>query len=281
MRFVALIIFLLVATGSWFFLGQEPPKPKTTDIHEYKRVVALAPSYCSSMEALGLGHLLVGISQECKSNRFPAAVIVGSFARPNFEAIFSLKPQIVLAVPHVIAQDSLRVMKDHKLEVLAMQPDSIADIKNINSTLAQKFNREKLGLKLNQQIDDALTIAKNNKKTQNKTILLAIAHQPLVVAGNGTYISEIFSAFGFINQASLSNTPWPVWPYEKLISFAPDYIFILDGKTGKSRYKNMINNLDPHSTIRFLAHEKSLLFSPSIEIVEDILIINELINQSL
>ncbi|HEY9227265.1 MAG TPA: helical backbone metal receptor, partial [Gemmatimonadaceae bacterium] len=61
-----------------------------------RRIVSTSPSVTETLFALGLGDRVVGVSQYC---RYPAAVAelprVGSYLKPNVEAIARLAPDLV------------------------------------------------------------------------------------------------------------------------------------------------------------------------------------------
>src|SRR5215475_11478098 len=62
-----------------------------------RRIVSTSPSITETLFALGLGPRVVGVSEHC---RYPEAVTklpkVGTFLRPNAEAIASLRPDLVI-----------------------------------------------------------------------------------------------------------------------------------------------------------------------------------------
>ncbi|MGQ9663438.1 MAG: ABC transporter substrate-binding protein [Kiritimatiellia bacterium] len=61
------------------------------------RIVSLAPSITETLFALGLGDRVVGVTQYC---RYPPAAVtrtkVGAYLDPNYEAILSLQPDLVI-----------------------------------------------------------------------------------------------------------------------------------------------------------------------------------------
>jgi len=65
----------------------------------YRRIVSMAPSITETLYVLGLSDRLVGVTRYCK---YPAEVQklpkVGGFLDPNFEAIISLRPDLVLVL---------------------------------------------------------------------------------------------------------------------------------------------------------------------------------------
>ena len=66
-----------------------------------QRIVSLAPSLTETLFALGLGDRVVGVTRFCthilqRSSELPK---VGGHLDPNFEAIVSLEPDLVVVIP--------------------------------------------------------------------------------------------------------------------------------------------------------------------------------------
>jgi iron complex transport system substrate-binding protein len=65
-----------------------------------RRIVSLAPSLTETLYALGLGARVVGVTRYCA---YPPEVAelpkVGGHLDPNFEAIVSLDPDLVVVIP--------------------------------------------------------------------------------------------------------------------------------------------------------------------------------------
>jgi iron complex transport system substrate-binding protein len=259
-----------------FILPKGPPTFHKTQA-QYFRVVTLAPSMSETMVALGQGHLVIGATTHCQVRELAHVERVGSFAEPNFEAILALNPDLVLAVPHVMATKTLHELEKNNIEVFAHQPDSLSDIKYIISALSAKFGVEERGTTLNQSIDQAITHAKilvsqinlGKKKT---TALIVISHTPFVVAGKNTFASQIIEALGLSNMADDPRTFWPVWPLENLLSHPPDMLILADGNQNESKYQELFYSLGMDSTkasIRLVVPKKPIFNSPSPAIIED------------
>ena len=74
--------------------------PAAADDAAPQRIVSLAPSLTETLFALGLGDRVVGVTRFCA---YPPEVLelprVGGHLDPNFEAIVSLEPDLVVAIP--------------------------------------------------------------------------------------------------------------------------------------------------------------------------------------
>lgn len=280
-----LIFVLLIAlTVSGYFIGSS--KNETTKKNPYQRIVALAPSYCETIVALKESHRLVGVTTHCNLDEVKNLKRVGSFADSNLEIILSLKPDLVLAVPHPLAHNNLQILKQNGIEVFAHQPDSLNDIRYINEKLAEKLGIPQQGLLLNRRLDQALEKAKAivlSHPLVRPSALIAIAHSPLVVAGAHTFMAEIVEVMGFSNVATHRHTSWPIWPLENLISNPPDYFIVIEGVDNVHSYQRLLRSLGldlfNFGPILILP-KRPLFFSPSPAIIEDIEYFSNLLSTS-
>lgn len=272
---ILITIFINLPTDLW--VTETSLKNNSSELR-YQRVVALAPSMSETMVALDQGFRLVGVTIHCQSEGLATVSKIGSFAEPNFEAIIAQKPDLVLAVPHVMAKPVLEKLVANKIEVFAHQPDTIADIKFINFALARKLGNEAKGVLLNEKIDFAIKKAQTlfsqfDSADTTKTALIAVSHMPFVVAGKSTFPSEIIEALGFKNLASDKKAMWPVWPLENLISNPPQFLIIASGDENLRVYEKLFDSLGLNlvqKKTQLIVPKKPIFVSPSPNIIDDV-----------
>ncbi len=273
MRIIFLTLLVLSSLVFFFLKAQQSESPEKS---HYQRVVAMAPSYCETIIALGESHRLVGITSDCDHEEVHTLARVGSFAESNFEIILSLKPDLVLAVPHAFAIDKIRRFEQLGIKVFAHQPDSLADIRLINEKVALLLGIPEKASLLNSQLDEALDRAKAIVRphlSAKFSILFSIADTPFVVAGHQTFIAEIAEIMGFENLAKDPHSNWPIWPLEKLITSPPSFLVLLEGKDSFNRYNRLFTSLKLEFSKKgliLLIPERPILFSPSMAIIKDI-----------
>lgn len=240
----------------------------------YQRVVALAPSMSETIEALGQAHRLVGVTTHCRGSNFDHLPKIGSFGEPNFEAIMALDPDLVVAVPHVMARPIIERLRQNHIEVFDHQPDSLADIRFVITALASTFGVAERGAALNQQIDHALRYAQEKLKPLRQhsslTALIAVSSTPLVVAGPTTFPSEIIAAVGLSNLARDKTAVWPIWSLEQLIH-TPPKVMIITNEEQLPEFLRLIRslNITAHH-FRLLVPKRPIFDSPSPLIIADI-----------
>jgi iron complex transport system substrate-binding protein len=243
----------------------------------YRRVVSLAPSMTETMIALGLAHALVGVTVHCDHADIVTVRRIGSFAEPNFEAIMAARPDLVLAVPHVMAKAVLDQIAAHGVEVFSHQPDSLNDIKSITTDLAHKFARIDDGKRVNEHIDRAILLAKNAlyhsvTEKQRRSALIVVASSPFVVAGSATFASQIIEEMGMRNLAS-NTSAWPIWPLEKLIAEPPAFLILAGGNDALPSFQSLVSSLGldlEKNDTALIVPKQPIFHSPSPAVINDI-----------
>jgi len=284
-KWIALLSLTIILASGWYLSQLAPDIVQVPDDKNYLRVVSMAPSYTETIVALGQAHRLVGITKHCQLPGYEITRI-GTFAEANFEIIMSLKPDLVLAVPHVLATETLRRLKEHGIEIFSKQPDSLADIKFITSALGNKFGLNQRAQALNHSLDQEIIEAKNRLdlgSKKNSSILLTVSHSPLIVAGGLTFVGEIVRALGLVNLADQSSASWPIWPVENLLQSPPHKLVLLDGEH-KQAYLAVFRALGLDLTrlkIDLIVPKTSLFMSPSPAMLSDIKYFSELLAMSL
>jgi iron complex transport system substrate-binding protein len=278
---ICITIIAMLAMAAMFV---QPSKPGVSSAKTSPRVVSLAPSMTETMIALNQAHLLAGVTKHCLDQRVAHVHKIGSFAEPNFEAIIAKRPDLVLGVPHVMAKNVLDKIKAQGIKVFAHQPDSLSDIKFIVTSLALKFDVVDVGKQINERIDRAILVAKsalyqNLAKHRRRSALIVISTSPFVVAGRGTFASEIIEAIGFSNLAS-QKTSWPIWPLERLIAEPPAFLILAGGITVLPMFESLISSLNldlAKSNIMLIVPQQPMFTSPSPAIIRDVEYLTDLL----
>lgn len=291
MKFVATITTLCIILLSVIFvevkkLNQQNHK-LMEDVH-YQRVVTLAPSMSDTIVALGQAHRVVGKTIHCIDAQLTHAANVGSFAEPNFESILQLKPDLVLAVPHVLAKATLARLEENNIVVFAHQPDTLADIKYIVLAIAERLGILSRGHDLNHRMDRALEearrIADHVVVNGNKSILIAVSSSPFVVAGKSTFASQIVETLGLKNMAEDGRVAWPVWPLENLLRSPPQILLLTEGVSNRHHYAKIFDALgldEKKSSMRLLVPDRPIFNSPSPVLIDDAAYLGRLLQMSI
>jgi iron complex transport system substrate-binding protein len=199
------------------------------------RIVSTAPSITETLFALGLGPEVVGVSNYC---RFPPEVTklpkVGTYLRPNAEAIARLTPDLVVIK---------KLSNDLPSRLTAL---SIPYVEVDIETLPQLFaSMEKLGhatgvdARAKTLVDDIqgrLNAVRSKTDGLPKPKVLFIVGrragtlQDLVAVGSDSYLNQLIQTAGGVNVLQGSGLPaYPRISLETAIRSSPD--FIIDTST--------------------------------------------------
>jgi len=204
--------------------GGEPARP---DPGARPRIVSLVPTATETLFALGAGDVLVGRSTWCDEPEAARALpALGDVRSADAERILLLEPTLVLT-GSATQEEMLRGVAP----VERVAADSVAGVLRTIRRLGEIADRAEEAERLTGRIEDALENAPD--AGGSRRVLLVVGHEPLVVAGPGSYAAELLGALGARNVAGDLGQPWPVLSLESLVARDPDVI--LDADLDSSR----------------------------------------------
>lgn len=176
--------------------------------------------------AAGLGARVVGVSTYC---HYPPEVSkiakVGTYTQPNLEVILSLKPDLV-----VIQKNPIQLkekLESLHLEVLELNYDNIAGIYGSIKQLAPYGGRsQELTAKILAGLENVRSRAMRLPKRRAVFIVgrNPAALEGTVVAGRGSYLSEVISIAGGTNIFDDTASPYPKVGLEEMLARRPEVI---------------------------------------------------------
>lgn len=208
-----LILFALALTG------QAQPR----------RIVSTAPSFTETVYAIGAGNRVVGVSVHCHYPKEVEKVAkVGTYMKPNIEAIVRLKPDLVLVQkeqPEVAAQ-----LNRLGITTLALTNTSLDDtfrtIREIGAGVGMMGQATKLEQSIRGRLE-ALRRASAARPT--KTLLFIVGRTPgrlegLIAVGKGSFLNELIAYAGGRNALADSLVTYPRISVEAVLRIDPDVI---------------------------------------------------------
>ncbi len=199
---------------------------------DYKRIISLSPSTTETLFALGLDNKVVGRTRFCN---FPPEAKsiheVGGYVDPNYEAMISLKPDLVILLPE--QEKVKKYLNELKIKHLTVDNKTISDIKNtiktIGNTCSAKLGAKKLLSNINTTIEK---IRSKTKELTKPKVIVSIGRTPgtngikdVYIAGRKTSYDELINIAGGINAFEDSIITYPMLSAEGLIHLNPDIIF--------------------------------------------------------
>ena len=190
------------------------------------RVVALTPSDCEILCALGGDKLLVGRGKYCD---YPESIlsvpIVQSGADTNIEEILALEPQVVLMSDMSQTEEQIRLLEDNGVRVVISDANDIAGvytaIRMIGALIGADDAAEALVAEMQATFDSVAEKCEN----AGKTVYFEVSplQYGLWTAGRNTFMDELASLCGLTNAFADVNG-WASISEEQVLARDPDYI---------------------------------------------------------
>ena len=190
------------------------------------RIVALTPSDCEILCALGGEETLVGRDQYCDYPESIADVpVVQSGADMNVEEILALNPQVVLMSDMSQTEEQAQKLEENGVKVVISDANDIAGtytaIRMIGTLMGKDAEAQAL-------IDDMqLTFDEIAAKCENtgKTVYFEVSplQWGLWTAGSNTFMDELANMCGLTN-AFADVDGWAAISEEQVLARDPDYI---------------------------------------------------------
>ncbi|MDD4281135.1 MAG: cobalamin-binding protein [Candidatus Methanofastidiosa archaeon] len=199
-------------------------------------VVSLSPANTEILYALGLSDGIVGVTEFCN---YPEAALavekVGGFSTVNVERIIELAPDIVFgeamheSVAEQLSQAGIPVFMTKGVDFETV----MHDITVIGDIVGKEQEAQDI-------IDDmarrtAAVTAQTEGLETRMSVMYLLWNDPIMSAGDGTFIHEIIEKAGGINIAGDIGTSWPMLDMEYVIIADPDVIVLAPhGSSGVS-----------------------------------------------
>ncbi len=250
-----LFIIVLVCFAAAFYAGLMNNAKSIPQSNSCNRIVALAPNITEILFALGLGDQIVGVSE---FSNYPLAAQqiprVGALLNPNFEAIVSAKPDLVIIVDE---------MADYKtrfdslgIETLIVKHDTINEILDSINIIGRRCGKISEAEKIVGELKNKITQIQNAVRSQTPPrVLISLGHdysqdqcskpQHITIAGNDGFYSQMVEYAGGKNVYD-GKVPYPVISWESVITMNPQIVIDIgpvetkpiDAETMTQQWKN-------------------------------------------
>ena len=201
-----------------------------------QRIISLAPSNTEILFALGLGDKVVGVTDFCNYPEEAKSIEqVGTYFEPNIEKIFSLSPDLVLAItglPEVIAK-----LGELGIPALILDPSDLeavlADIQLVGKVTGAEKEAEALVSEMRGRI--AVVTEKATEVEERPMVFCEIdATDPSKpwTTGPGSFMDAMILLSGGTNVAADAESAWVQFSAEEIIAKDPDIIILADSKYG-------------------------------------------------
>ncbi|MDD6682410.1 MAG: ABC transporter substrate-binding protein [Clostridiales bacterium] len=195
------------------------------------RIIAMEPSDCEMLCAIGCEDALVGRGKYCD---YPASVLelpaVQSGANTNLEEILALKPQVVVMSDMAHTTEQVEQLEQNGIRVIGTDANSIeevyANLRLLGKIMGKEAEAEAVITDMQKTFAD---VAAKSEKTE-KTIYFEVMplEWGLWSAGANTFMHELAEICGMKN-AFADIEGWQQVSQEQVIERNPDYIVLVTG----------------------------------------------------
>lgn len=194
------------------------------------KIISLSPATTEILFALGLDKEIIGVSTFCN---YPAQAKskekVGTFSQANIEKILSMKPDIIFCTGLEQAP-TVTKLRQLGLNICVSDPTTVrelfASILEIGRLTKKEESAQELvaGMQASlKEIEEDVRATADKKKPK---VFVEFWHDPLMSAGQGSFIDEIISLAGGINIAHNMPRPFGNFSSEQVLKHDPDIIIL-------------------------------------------------------
>lgn len=191
-----------------------------------KRIVSLAPSVTETLFAVGAGEDIVGASE---LSDFPPQARhvdrVGSYLKPNIEAVVAHRPDVVIAVPSPGNREAVESLIELGLRVVIVEEGPTLDdiylsIDKIAAEAGRPASGRELIARLRGQVD---AVRRRVAPLRHVRVLMIVGENPLIAVGEQNLLDELLRVAGAENVAAGLGR-WPRLSIEFLVKSSPEVI---------------------------------------------------------
>ena len=194
------------------------------------RIISIAPSITETFFALDGGKSLIAVTDYCDyPEEAKTKASIGGIVTPNFEKIAELNPDLILISVEGNNQSDFNKLQNLGYKMFVTKPKDIRgvikSISDIGKIIGADSSGQTLTNSLRLRLDKVINTNRGSKKNK---ILTIISLQPLICAGNHTFINEMIKTVGGINVAAEAPLPYPILNREEVLKQNPDIIIAMD-----------------------------------------------------
>jgi iron complex transport system substrate-binding protein len=188
-----------------------------------QRVVSLAPNVTELLFALNLGERVVGVTRYCDwPPEAKGRPVIGGFIDPDIEAILAQRPELVIGMTSPGNEALPQALKRAGLPHLFLRMDTLDQTVEATRALGRLLHIAPRADALAAQIAQGLVPAPAG--ADRPSALFVLGHDPIVVAGPGSFGHELLILAGATNAAAHLHSPYPTLDAEAVVALAPTLI---------------------------------------------------------
>ena len=214
-----------------------------------KRIISLVPSQTELLFDLGLGERVIGITKFCihPNEWFRNKVRIGGTKNLNLSLIEELQPDLIIGNKEENSKSDIEFLEKKfpvwMSDIVSLE-DSLDAIKKIGAITNSQTKSERICLNILSKSEKFIS---SNVKLSG-TFLYLIWYNPIMVAGENTFINSMCKFLGINN--CINQNRYPEIKLTVLNNFHPTYVFLSSEPFPfKEKHVKEIQNYFPNSKI--------------------------------
>lgn len=174
-----------------------------------QRIVSLVPSATATLQALGVGHLLVGRTDYDDAEWLADIPSVGGGLEPSVEVLLTLQPDLVIRFHGEQDPTTPARLDDLGINHLGIRPVALADLYETNRLIGAATGRSAEAEALSDSIRAGLeSLRRAAEERSPQRFAYVLGGTPPWVSGGGTFVSELLELLGGTNVFADMDVPW-------------------------------------------------------------------------
>lgn len=253
-----------------------------------KRIISLAPNITEALFAIGADSLVVGVTNYCDyPPEVKNKVKTGSYLSPDYEAMTSLNPDLIIMNVESTSQPTYQAIKNLKTKIFVSNARNIDGIIKMLKDLGKITGNDAKAKDVAEMIftkrQNYLTL---NKDLVKKKALIVISVNPLMTANANTFINEIADLSGFENIYKDQSIDYPLISYEDITGKNPAFIILPTDTNKEMNYTRYINELsdklntsDAVKEKQIILVDENIMFRPGPRVLEGVKLLRDKLNK--
>lgn len=186
-----------------------------------QRIISLVPSQTELLVDLGIKDRLVGVTKFCIHPTYikKEKAIIGGTKNYRFDVIQSLNPDLIIGNKEENEKEGIeKLMEDYPVwmsDIFNLE-DSLSMIRELGSLLDVKDKSESIASGIAKSFDSSIPY--------KGSAVYLIWNNPIMTAGQGTFISEMLNLSGFDNLVQIDR--YPQMELEEIKELNPEYLLL-------------------------------------------------------
>ncbi len=196
-----------------------------------RRIVSLVPSLTEALFVLGVGKVVVGVSDFCVEPReaVAAKTKVGGTKALDVERVLSLRPDLVVASAEENRREDIRGLVQAGLSVFVTLPTTVAGAIDLLEQLAGMTGAVEAGARVVAEARETLAgVEAANEGRQPVRTFCPIWRNPWMTIGPGTYMHDLITVCGGDNVFGLRHERYPRVQLSEMAERDPEVVLLPD-----------------------------------------------------